>query len=88
MNPQHTVPTLNDDGFCLNESRGIATYLAKKYGKDGKLYPKDVSIRAIVDARLYFDMGSFYKAFGECVYPLMQGQLKMEKLSLYFFYFW
>ena len=86
MNPQHTVPTLNDGGFFLNESRGIATYLAKKYGKDDKLYPIDVSIRAIVDARLYFDMGSFYKAFGDCVYPIMfggpvPGAEKLEKFN-------
>ena len=67
MNPQHTIPTLNDGGFYLNESRGIATYLVSKYGKNDNLYPKDVAIRAIVDARLYFDMGVFYKAMGDIV---------------------
>ena len=64
---------MNDDGLYLNESRGIATYLAAKYGKDDKLYPKDVRTRAIVDARLFFDMGVFYKAFGDCV--VSQGKL-------------
>lgn len=67
MNPQHTIPTMNDDGFILNESRGIATYLVAKYGKDDKLYPKDVKIRALVDQRLYFDMGVFYKAMADIV---------------------
>ena len=67
MNPQHTIPTLNDEGFYLNESRGIATYLVSKYGKNDNLYPKDVATRAIVDARLYFDMGVFYKAMGDIV---------------------
>ena len=73
MNPQHTIPCMKDGDFCLNESRAIATYLITKYGKDDKLYPKDVVTRAIVDQRLYFDMGNFYKSFGDCVYPIMFG---------------
>merc|ERR1712045_1022756 len=56
-----------------NESRGIATYLISKYGKNDKLYPKDVATRAIVDSRLYFDMGVFYKAMGNIVYPVFSG---------------
>ena len=67
INPQHTIPCLKDGDFCLNESRAIMTYLASKYGKDDKLYPKDVATRAIVDQRLYFDMGVFYKALGDLV---------------------
>lgn len=42
LNPQHTVPVLVDeDGFNLNESKVISSYLVKKYDKTGKLYPKD-----------------------------------------------
>merc|ERR1712241_1533006 len=86
MNPQHTIPTMKDGDFCMNESRPIATYLASKYGKDDKLYPKDVTTRAIVDQRLYFDMGVFYKAFGDNVYPIMfggptPGQDKMDRFK-------
>lgn len=67
MNPQHNVPTLKDGDFTMNESRAAATYLISKYGKDDKLYPKDLQVRAVVDQRLYFDMGTFYKAFGEVI---------------------
>ena len=69
MNPQHTIPTLVDGDFILNESRAAAAYLINKYGgeKKDKLYPQDLKTRAIVDQRLYFDMGTFYKAFGDCV---------------------
>lgn len=40
------------------------TYLASAYGKNDSLYPKDLKKRAIVDQRLYFDMGTLYAAFG------------------------
>ena len=37
------------------------------HGKDNKLYPTDPKARAIVDQRMYFDMGNFYDKFGQCV---------------------
>jgi len=86
MNPQHTVPTLKDGDFCMNESRPAAAYIIAKHGKDDKLYPKDVATRAVVDQRLYFDMGTFYKAIGDIMYPQMfggetPGQDKYDKLK-------
>jgi len=86
MNPQHNIPTMKDGDFVMNESRAIAAYLVNKHGADDKLYPKDAETRARVDQRLYFDMGVFYKAFGECVYPVMfggdkPGQDKFDKLK-------
>lgn len=70
INPQHNIPTLVDGDFILNESRPIAAYLANAYAKDESIYPKEPKVRARVDQMMYFDMGQFYKAFGECFYPV------------------
>ena len=40
VNPNGLVPTVDDDGFVLNESLAITLYLARKHG--GPLAPKDV----------------------------------------------
>lgn len=69
MNPQHTVPTLDDNGFYLWESRAIQAYLVEKYGKTDSLYPKDAQKRALVNQRLYFDAGTLYQRFADYYYP-------------------
>jgi len=38
-------------------------YLVNAYGKNDSLYPKPAKQRALVDHRLYFDMGSVFKSF-------------------------
>nr|QHU79981.1 glutathione S-transferase D6 [Bemisia tabaci] len=71
MNPQHTIPVLDDNGFYLTESRAIMTYLASKYGTDYSLYPKDVQKKAIVDQRLFFDMEIIFQPFKDYFLPLV-----------------
>ncbi|GLG99317.1 Glutathione S-transferase 1-1 [Gryllus bimaculatus] len=71
LNPQHTIPTLDDNGFVLWESRAIMGYLVQQYGKDDSLYPKEPKKRALVDARLYFDIGTLYQRFAEYYYPVI-----------------
>jgi len=75
MNPQHTVPTLNDNGFILWESRAILQYLVSKYGSHkSELYPVDPERRANVDKLLFFDIGSLYKSLVDYFHPqLMSG---------------
>ncbi|XP_054290233.1 glutathione S-transferase 1-like [Macrosteles quadrilineatus] len=60
LNPLHTVPVIDDDGFILWESRAIMAYLVSKYAEDDSLYPKDLQKRAIVDQRLHYSNDVFY----------------------------
>ncbi|KAF4522945.1 hypothetical protein B566_EDAN012640 [Ephemera danica] len=78
LNPQHCVPTIDDNGFALWESRAICSYLANKYGKDDSLYPKDPQKRALVDSRLYFDQGTLYQRFGDLYYPAIFGGAPLD----------
>ncbi|XP_012251097.1 glutathione S-transferase 1-1-like [Athalia rosae] len=70
-NPQHTIPTVDDNGFVIWESRAIMAYLAEQYaGKNESLYPKDPKIRAVIHQRLCFDLATLYRAFGDYYHPL------------------
>jgi len=69
INPQHTIPTLVDNDFVLWESRAILTYLVDKYAKNDSLFPKDPQKRAVVNQRLFFDMGTLYQRFGDYYFP-------------------
>lgn len=60
INPQHTIPSLEDEGKTFWDSHAINAYLVTKYGKDDSLYPKDPYKKAVVDQRLHFDSGAFF----------------------------
>uniref|UniRef100_A0A146LCG7 Glutathione S-transferase 1, isoform D n=1 Tax=Lygus hesperus TaxID=30085 RepID=A0A146LCG7_LYGHE len=66
INPQHTVPAMNDTGFTLGESRAIQMYLAQKSPEGEKIYPKDIKKRAKIEEMLYFDVGRLYPQFLAC----------------------
>lgn len=69
INPDTTVPTLQDGEFSLWESRPIMTYMCSRYSKNSRLYPKDLQQRSVVDRLLHYDLGSVYKTVSEYMYP-------------------
>ncbi|KAG7309683.1 hypothetical protein JYU34_004175 [Plutella xylostella] len=73
INPQHTIPTIVDDGFALWESRTIMRYLVNKYSKGSSLYPEEPKARALVDQRLDFDLGTLYAKYAVYFYPQVFG---------------
>lgn len=86
VNPQHTVPTIVDDGFVVTESRAILSYLVEKYAKDDSLYPRDLKKRSVIDQRLYFDIGILYQSFLDIYIEVMYtgqngGPMKFAKLE-------
>lgn len=59
-NPQHTIPTFEDEGRCIWDSHAIIAYLAEKHGHTDSLYPTELMKRAHVDQRLHFDSGVLF----------------------------
>lgn len=73
LNPLHTVPTLECVGRGgLRESRSIMRYLCELADVQS-LYPEDPWARAQVDAALDWDVGRFYPAIAQRVYPQVFG---------------
>ncbi|KAL5283860.1 GstD1.2 family protein [Megaselia abdita] len=82
INPQHCVPTIVDNGNAIWESRPIMIYLVEKYGKEDSeyLYPKDPTKRALINQRMFFDVGTFYqKALDYYLMPVFSKTQKKEE---------
>ena len=61
INPDTTLPTMDDDGFALSESAAIMTYLVDKYHLPDHWYPKDLQKRAKVDQYLHWHHNNLRK---------------------------
>lgn len=74
MNPQHTVPLLEDNGVYLADSHAICIYLLSKYAEeDHYLYPSDLMKRAQIDQRLHFDSYMLYRTLHDADIPVWFG---------------
>ena len=62
INPNHSVPVLEDGDFRLTESSAILKYLADLV--DSPTYPKDLKARAKVNAAMDWVNTGFYRSFG------------------------
>lgn len=86
LNPQHTVPTLDDNGDVIVDGHVIVTYLVSKYGgeKHASLLPTEPLARARVDHRLHFDNSTVFSRFIKLITPLFLGsdkEFKKENLD-------
>lgn len=75
INPNRTVPVLDDGTFRLTESSAILKYLADKI--DSPAYPKGLEDRARVNAAMDWFNTGFYRSFGYGLcYPQVLAHLK------------
>ncbi|XP_030753847.1 glutathione S-transferase 1-like [Sitophilus oryzae] len=83
INPSHTVPTLDDDGFILWDSHAILIYLAETYGKNTQLYSDNIKTRALINQILNFDCGTLFRRFSDCTRPIFyDGKKSIEQKQL------
>ncbi|XP_058816396.1 glutathione S-transferase 1-like [Topomyia yanbarensis] len=72
LNPQHTVPTIVDDGVPLYDSHAINIYLVSKYSQDDALYPKDLLMQARINAILHFESGILFARLRGALHSILQ----------------
>ncbi|XP_029665212.1 glutathione S-transferase 1-1-like [Formica exsecta] len=83
LNPQKTIPFLVDDDVKISESRAIMSYLVDQYGENDTLYPQNPEARALVDQRLYFDLGTLYASVFHYYMPVLRKQTDTYDLAQY-----
>ncbi|KAH8277771.1 hypothetical protein KR018_006103 [Drosophila ironensis] len=73
LNPQQTIPVLDDNGTVVSDSHIICGYLVDKYASDSTayLYPKNPGQRRLVDARMFFDCGHVFPRIRFIVEPII-----------------
>jgi glutathione S-transferase len=71
MNPNRTVPTLDDDGFVLWESNACVRYLAARYGA-GTLWIDDPAERALADHWMDWQAATLLRDVGVVFWGLIR----------------
>ncbi|KAH1011275.1 hypothetical protein HUJ04_000686 [Dendroctonus ponderosae] len=82
LNPAHTVPILDDDGFILWESHAIVKYLVDKFGKTDQLYPKALQERAKVDQMLFYNASVLFPLLRDAVIPIFNAKAPLQSSSV------
>lgn len=87
INPEHVVPTIDDNGFVLWESNAIAQYLVETYAQENSLYPIENKAKALVNQRLHFYNGTLLQIIKSIVVPIFKDECKditdMKRIKLY-----
>lgn len=65
INPQHCVPTIDDNGFYLWESRAILSYLLE--AKAPELLLTSPKEKAVLNQRLQFELGGLTNKLVELI---------------------
>ena len=71
INPNRTVPAIDDGGFVLWESNAIVRYLASRYGA-GTLWPEDACMRADSDRWMDWQTTEWQGAMGPAFLGLIR----------------
>lgn len=71
LNPNRTVPVIDDGGFVLWESNAIVRYLASRYGV-GSLWPEDACLRADADRWMDWQTTEWQAAMGPAFLGLIR----------------
>ncbi|XP_029709235.1 glutathione S-transferase 1-like [Aedes albopictus] len=86
MNPLHTIPVIDDNGFVLYDSHAIAVYLISKYSPGNPLYPtSDLEQQARINAILHFESGVMFarlRYVGDAIQKAAQpGQVPQDRVE-------
>lgn len=73
INPQHTIPFLDENGFYLAESSAILYYLADSRAPESTLLGRFPKKRATIHHRLHYFCGTIWPTVGQLVRPLILG---------------
>lgn len=77
VNPQHCVPTIDDGGFHLWESRAILTYLIES--RAPHLMPTSPKAKAVMNQRLQFEQNSLAMKYAALFVRLDLGLYVIER---------
>nr|AAM09542.2 glutathione S-transferase E7 [Anopheles gambiae]AAM61879.1 glutathione S-transferase 3-8 [Anopheles gambiae] len=71
VNPQQTIPVLDDGGIVITASHAITIYLVCKYGRDDGLYPSELVRRARVHTALHLEAGVIFSRLSFLFEPVI-----------------